>query len=178
MSARSRGALPPGAHGDLVEQFVLELATLRSRTHRLLSRTGRTVVDPLAELRSDSSGRGYHVLSLMDEIQASFRRIRQKLEGQSGFERGRQPPRSRASQGFTAYFSDRGRPFQSDRGRSNSVIVDAPGRRASPGLNVTLSASIERMIEQITQKFGAIHVLFDNAASARWLRRRCKPRWV
>ena len=30
--------------------------------------------------------------------------------------------------------------------------------------NVTLSASIQRMIEQATQKFGAINVLFNNAA--------------
>jgi hypothetical protein len=81
MSARPRGALIPGAHGHLVEQFVLELATLRSRTHRLLSRRGRIVVDPLAELRSDSSGLGDHVLSLMDEVQESFRRIRRKFEG-------------------------------------------------------------------------------------------------
>lgn len=81
MSARPRGALTPGTHGHLVEQFVLELATLRSRTHRLLSRRGRIVVDPLAELRSDSSSRGDHVLSLMDEVQESFRRIRRKFEG-------------------------------------------------------------------------------------------------
>jgi len=35
-----------------------------------------------------------------------------------------------------AYFSDRGRPNQSDRGRCFSVIVDGLGRRASPVVNV------------------------------------------
>ena len=43
---------------------------------------------------------------------------------------------------FAAYFSDRGRPFQSDRGRGFSVIVDGMGRRASPGLNVAQSSTI------------------------------------
>ena len=32
-----------------------------------------------------------------------------------------------------AYFSDRGRPFQSDRGRRNGLVEDTPGRRASTG---------------------------------------------
>ena len=32
-----------------------------------------------------------------------------------------------------AYFSDRGRPFQSDRGRRNGVIGEALGKRASTG---------------------------------------------
>ena len=34
---------------------------------------------------------------------------------------------------FGAYFSDRGRPFQSDRGRRNCLVEDPPGRRASTG---------------------------------------------
>ena len=33
-----------------------------------------------------------------------------------------------------AHFSDRGRPFQSDRGRSNGVVECPPGRRASTGV--------------------------------------------
>ena len=41
-----------------------------------------------------------------------------------------------------AYFSDRGRPNQSDRGRCFSVIVNGLGRRASPGLNVAQSSTI------------------------------------
>ena len=32
-----------------------------------------------------------------------------------------------------AYFSDRGRPFQSDRGRRNGIAKDTPGRRTSTG---------------------------------------------
>ena len=32
-----------------------------------------------------------------------------------------------------AYFSDRGRPFQSDRGRRNGLVEDTLGRRASTG---------------------------------------------
>ena len=41
-----------------------------------------------------------------------------------------------------AYFSDRGRPFQSDRGRRFSVIVDGRERRTSSGLNVSQSSTI------------------------------------
>ncbi len=41
-----------------------------------------------------------------------------------------------------AYFSDRGRPFQSDRGRCFSVIVDGLGRRTSSGVNVSQSSTI------------------------------------
>ena len=41
-----------------------------------------------------------------------------------------------------AYFSDRGRPLQSERGRCFSVIVDGLGRHASPGLNVAQSSTI------------------------------------
>jgi hypothetical protein len=33
-----------------------------------------------------------------------------------------------------AYFSDRGRPFQSDRGRRNGIAKDTPGRRSSTGV--------------------------------------------
>jgi hypothetical protein len=36
-----------------------------------------------------------------------------------------------------AYFSDRGRPFQSDRGRWNSIVEGAPGRRASTRVECT-----------------------------------------
>ena len=42
----------------------------------------------------------------------------------------------------TAHFSDRGRLFQSDRGRRFSAIVDAPGVRASDGFNVSQSSTI------------------------------------
>ncbi len=50
---------------------------------------------------------------------------------------------------LTAYFSDRGRPNQSDRGRCFSVIVDGLGRRASPVLNVSQSStiSLKRSVE-------------------------------
>ncbi|WP_051849335.1 hypothetical protein [Thiomonas sp. FB-Cd] len=41
-----------------------------------------------------------------------------------------------------AHFSDRGRLFQSDRGRRFSAIVDAPGVRASDGFNVSQSSTI------------------------------------
>jgi hypothetical protein len=34
---------------------------------------------------------------------------------------------------LNAYFSDRGRPFQADRGRQIRAVGDAPGRRASTG---------------------------------------------
>ena len=34
---------------------------------------------------------------------------------------------------LAAYFSDRGHPFQSDRGRRNGLVEDTPGRRASTG---------------------------------------------
>ena len=50
--------------------------------------------------------------------------------------------RGLAPKSRTAYFSDRGRPFQSDRGRCFSVIVDGLGRHASPGLNVAQSSTI------------------------------------
>ena len=48
-----------------------------------------------------------------------------------------------------AYFSDRGHPFQSDRGRCFSVIVDGQERHASPGLNVSQSStiSLKRSVE-------------------------------
>jgi DNA-binding transcriptional ArsR family regulator len=46
------------------------------------------------------------------------------------------------SRHLSAYFSDRGRPNQSDRGRCFSVIVDGLGRRTSPGLNVAQSSTI------------------------------------
>ena len=41
-----------------------------------------------------------------------------------------------------AYFSDRGRPFQADRGRQNDVAEVALGRRAGTGLNVAESSTI------------------------------------
>jgi hypothetical protein len=41
-----------------------------------------------------------------------------------------------------AYFSDRGRPFQADRGRQNGVAEAAPGKRAGTGLNVAESSTI------------------------------------
>jgi len=44
----------------------------------------------------------------------------------------------------SAYFSDRGRPNQSDRGRCFSVIVDGLGRHASPMVNVAQSSTISR----------------------------------
>ena len=43
---------------------------------------------------------------------------------------------------LAAYFSDRGRLNQSDRGRCFSVIVDGLGRHTSPGLNVSQSSTI------------------------------------
>jgi hypothetical protein len=42
----------------------------------------------------------------------------------------------------SAHFSDRGRLFQSDRGRRFGAIEDAPGVRASDGLNVSQSSTI------------------------------------
>jgi hypothetical protein len=42
----------------------------------------------------------------------------------------------------TAYFSDRGRLFQADRGRRFSAIVDAQGLRASEVCNVSQSSTI------------------------------------
>ena len=44
--------------------------------------------------------------------------------------------------GENAYFSDRGRLFQADRGRRIGVAVAAPGRRAGTGLNVAESSTI------------------------------------
>jgi len=41
-----------------------------------------------------------------------------------------------------AYFSDRGRLFQADRGRRNVAVGDALGKRASSGLNVSQSSTI------------------------------------
>lgn len=41
-----------------------------------------------------------------------------------------------------AHFSDRGRLFQSDRGRRFSVIVDAPGCAQAMGFNVSQSSTI------------------------------------
>ncbi|WP_332745312.1 hypothetical protein, partial [Hydrogenophaga sp.] len=41
-----------------------------------------------------------------------------------------------------ADFSDRGRLFQSDRGRRFSLMVDARGVRASEGFNVSQSSTI------------------------------------
>ncbi|VDY12624.1 protein of unknown function [Thiomonas sp. OC7] len=41
-----------------------------------------------------------------------------------------------------ADFSDRGRLFQSDRGRRFSVIVDAPGCAQAMGFNVSQSSTI------------------------------------
>jgi hypothetical protein len=41
-----------------------------------------------------------------------------------------------------AYFSDRGRLFQADRGRRNGAVGDALGKRASSGLNVSQSSTI------------------------------------
>ncbi|CDW96474.1 hypothetical protein THICB2_860001 [Thiomonas sp. CB2] len=42
----------------------------------------------------------------------------------------------------SAHFSDRGRLFQSDRGRRFSVIVDAPGCAQAMGFNVSQSSTI------------------------------------
>ena len=41
-----------------------------------------------------------------------------------------------------AYFSDRGRPFQADRGRRNGVAAAALGKRAGTGLTVHESSTI------------------------------------
>ena len=41
-----------------------------------------------------------------------------------------------------AYFSDRGRPFQADRGRQDGVAEAALGKRAGTGLNVAQSSTI------------------------------------
>jgi len=41
-----------------------------------------------------------------------------------------------------AYFSDRGRPFQADRGRQISAVGDAPGRRASSRFECISSSTI------------------------------------
>ena len=43
---------------------------------------------------------------------------------------------------WIAHFSDRGRLFQSDRGRRFSVIVDAPGCAQAMGFNVSQSSTI------------------------------------
>jgi hypothetical protein len=43
---------------------------------------------------------------------------------------------------MAAYFSDRGRLFQADRGRRFSAIVDARGLRASELVNVSQSSTI------------------------------------
>ena len=43
---------------------------------------------------------------------------------------------------LAAHFSDRGRAFQSDRGRCFSAIVDGLGMRASEGFNVAQSSTI------------------------------------
>ena len=48
----------------------------------------------------------------------------------------------RSLRALSAYFSDRGRPNQPDRGRCFSVIVDGLGRHASPRLNVAQSSTI------------------------------------
>ena len=53
-----------------------------------------------------------------------------------------EPPAGQAIARVCTYFSDRGRPFQSDRGRCFSVIVDGLGRHASPGVNVAQSSTI------------------------------------
>ncbi|CQR41363.1 hypothetical protein THICB3100050 [Thiomonas sp. CB3] len=50
----------------------------------------------------------------------------------------RVPPESNR----VAHFSDRGRLFQSDRGRRFSVIVDAPGCAQAMGFNVSQSSTI------------------------------------
>jgi hypothetical protein len=49
---------------------------------------------------------------------------------------------SLAGPSFRTYFSDRGRPFQADRGRRNIAVGDALGKRASTGLNVSQSSTI------------------------------------
>jgi hypothetical protein len=41
-----------------------------------------------------------------------------------------------------AYFSDRGRLFQADRGRQFDVAVVAPGKRAGTGVTVSQSSTI------------------------------------
>jgi len=59
---------------------------------------------------------------------------------------------------LTADFSDRGRLFQSDRGRCFSVIVDARGMRASEGRNVSQSStiSLKRWVaKRLAKGFGA-----------------------
>jgi hypothetical protein len=43
---------------------------------------------------------------------------------------------------IAAYFSDRGRPFQADRGRQDGVAEAARGKRAGTGLNVAQSSTI------------------------------------
>jgi hypothetical protein len=43
---------------------------------------------------------------------------------------------------LAAYFSDRGRLFQADRGRQIGGAEDALGKRASSGLNVSQSSTI------------------------------------
>jgi hypothetical protein len=45
-------------------------------------------------------------------------------------------------QAILAYFSDRGRPFQADRGRQDGVAEAALGKRAGTGLNVAQSSTI------------------------------------
>ena len=48
----------------------------------------------------------------------------------------------RQSLDTVAYFSDRGRLFQADRGRRNGAAGDALGKRASSGLNISQSSTI------------------------------------
>jgi hypothetical protein len=50
--------------------------------------------------------------------------------------------RRAASVEHGAYFSDRGRPFQADRGRQDGVAEAALGKRAGTGLNVAQSSTI------------------------------------
>jgi hypothetical protein len=54
----------------------------------------------------------------------------------------RLPPCRHSVHARTAYFSDRGRLFQADRGRQNGVAEAALGKRAGTGLNVAESSTI------------------------------------
>lgn len=65
----------------------------------------------------------------MIEIERALRELR--LSGMA------QTPPPQADAGPGAYFSDRGRLFQADRGRQIGVAVAALGKRAGTGVNVS-----------------------------------------
>ncbi len=63
--------------------------------------------------------------------------------------------------GFGAYFSDRGRLFQADRGRRIGAVGDALGKRASSGWNVAQSSTISLKGAVVGRVSESVLVPFD-----------------